>query len=418
MQRKPITRSLTALLLCASVLLSACDDPFANSRTSATTTPGASATTTAQSLSRTSQQTQATATAKPSGGQNNQGLSQNNNGNNPTYVYPDQQIVVQVVQRTHPAVVTVVNRLESQSGGYAGEALGSGFVVDDQGHIYTNNHVIEGSSEGGLSVIFSNGDQVQADLVGTDPVSDLAVLKVDHAITTTLALGSSDNLQVGETVIAIGSALGDFKNTVTVGVISGLNRVLPEAGGTEFGGWIQTDAAINHGNSGGPLIDLNGQAIGINTAVIRGTGDTGTGTGTGIGDVAEGLGFAIPIDTVKRITTQLINEGSVARPYLGVTSRPLSRQIASYYDLRDENGNLLENGALVVDVQPRSAADQAGLQSGDVITSINGNDITEENVLSSVLWQFKPGDTVTLSVVREGQRQDVEVQLGTRPAQP
>jgi 2-alkenal reductase len=318
---------------------------------------------------------------------------------------------VQVVERASPAVVTVVNRLDSVQSGFEGEARGSGVIIDTEGHIITNNHVVEGAQEGGLQVIFSNGDTVQASMVGTDSLTDLAVLKVDESVPGTVPLGSSEHLKVGETVIAIGSALGDFRNTVTVGVVSGLHRILTNENGVNMTEMIQTDAAINHGNSGGPLLNLSGQVVGINTAVVRGSGDSVTGES----DVAEGLGFAIPVDTVRTISSQLIRTGKVPRPYLGVETRAISPQIASYNDLRDENGNLLDHGVIVRSVFRGSAADSAGLRQLDVIVSINDRVIDEEHPLVNVLMNFQPGDTVEVHILRNGRPSTLKATLGERP---
>jgi 2-alkenal reductase len=303
--------------------------------------------------------------------------------------------------------VTVVNRLDSPQG-FGAEARGSGVIIDKDGRIITNNHVVEGAQQGGLQVIFYNGDTVSANLVGADSISDLAVLKVDGPVPGTAELGNSANLKVGETVVAIGSALGDFENTVTAGVVSGLNRSLQRDDGITMEDMIQTDAAINHGNSGGPLLNLLGNVIGINTAVVR--GDSGSG------DVAEGLGFAIPVDTVKTISQQLIRSGQVARPFLGVSVQAINRSISSYYNLRDENGNLLETGVLIVEVSPRTAAAQAGLQAGDVILRLNDMQLGADQPLANALTNFKPGDTVTLTIVRDGRTQQVQVTLGSRPS--
>lgn len=319
----------------------------------------------------------------------------------------EKQAAVMVVEKLSPAVVTVVNRLDA-SQGFSGEARGSGVIIDGEGRIITNNHVIEGAANGGLQVIFYNGETAQATLLGADALSDIAVLKVDHDVPAFAELGNSGNLKVGETVIAIGSALGDFENTVTVGVVSGLNRTLQRGDGTNMENMIQTDAAINHGNSGGPLLNLSGQVIGINTAVVRGSGVGNDG------DVAEGLGFAIPVDTVKTVSAQLISNGKVTRPFLGVRTRPVNRVLASYYDLRDESGNLLETGALIESVVKASAAEKAGLQAGEVITTINNIPIDDNHPLVNILTNFQPNDTVTLHVLRNGKARDLQVVLGTR----
>ncbi len=326
----------------------------------------------------------------------------------PWQIPAEQQAVVKIVEQVRPAVVTVVNRLADQPG-FGGEARGSGVIIDRDGHIVTNYHVIEGAGPDSLQVIFDNGDSAPAALVGGDTISDLAVLKVDGSMPAYAELGDSSQTRVGETVIAIGSALGDFRNTVTVGVISGLNRTLTRPDGVDMENMIQTDAAINHGNSGGPLVNLMGRVIGINTAVVRGSGVAG--------DVAEGLGFAIPVDTVRAISAELIRSGRVARPFLGVQSRPVNRLVSSYYDLRGPDGQLLTAGVLVERVVAGSAAEKAGLAPGDVILKINEFQLDEEHPLVNVLTRFRPGDKVRLTVVRDGKILQMEATLGTRPEQ-
>jgi 2-alkenal reductase len=320
----------------------------------------------------------------------------------------EKQAAVKVVEKTAPAVVTVVNRLDP-SQGFSGEARGSGVIIDTDGRIITNDHVVEGAASGGLQVIFYDGTTSQATLLGSDTLSDLAVLKVNGPVPGFADLGDSSKLKVGETVIAIGSALGDFENTVTVGVVSGLNRTLQRDDGTNMENMIQTDAAINHGNSGGPLLNLSGQVIGINTAVVRGASNSTSG------DVAEGLGFAIPVNTAKTISGQLIKNGKVARPYLGVSTQPVSKALSSYYNLKDENGNLLETGVLIESVVQGSAADKAGLQAGDVIFSVNDLIVDDSHPLANVLTNFQPNDTVTLKVLSNGKTRQLQVKLGARP---
>jgi 2-alkenal reductase len=204
------------------------------------------------------------------------------------------------VKQVGPAVVTIVNK-QSVMGGRGrfpvqATGIGSGVIVDSRGYIVTNYHVIEGQQS--LQVIFSDGTEAAARLVGGDEAADIAVVKVDTAVPAVAELGDSDALEPGQPVVAIGSALGDFRNTVTAGVVSAVHRDLDETLQTSLGDLIQTDAAINEGNSGGPLIDLNGQVIGINVAVVRSTGYQG--------DTAEGLGFAIPANTARQIADSLI----------------------------------------------------------------------------------------------------------------
>ena len=187
-------------------------------------------------------------------------------------------------------------------------------IISDQGYVVTNNHVVAG--QGSLEVIFAEATKAGAQLIGTDQFADLAVLKVSGAVPAVAQLGDFDQLKPGETVVAIGSALGDFRNTVTVGVISGLNRTL-QGQDVNMENMIQTDAAINHGNSGGPLINLRGEVIGINTAVLR---------SSGMGDVAEGLGFSIPANTVKNVTGQIINTGGWPAPIWASAAPPSARR--------------------------------------------------------------------------------------------
>ncbi len=311
--------------------------------------------------------------------------------------------VVRVVQSVGPAVVTVVNQLGSNDpSGAGGEALGSGVIMDTAGHIITNNHVVAGQQS--ITVIYADGKKVNnVQVVGTDTLSDIAVLKVDGPVPATATLGDSSAIMPGETVVAIGSALGDFRNTVTVGVISGVHRNLVGTD-TSMEDMIQTDAAINHGNSGGPLINLDGQVVGINTAILRTTDPNNP-------DVAEGLGFAIPSNTVKSISAQLISKGKVSRPYLGVTTLAVTPSIAAYYNLQDAQGNQLDSGAFVREVRAGTPADRAGVQVGDVIIGINNFKIDTDHGLGTTLTNFNPGDTVTLHLLRNGNTLDLTTTL-------
>jgi S1-C subfamily serine protease len=396
MMRMPIHRPrLLATLLALSIVATSAGCSFTDVPTAPTnnTNPAPSESPTIAGAPTVVPETSATSTAVQATGTGWQ-------------VPAEQQAAVQVVEKVSPAVVTVVNRLDPR-GGFSGESRGSGVIIDKDGRIITNNHVVEGSSANGLEVIFSNGETAPATLLGADPLSDVAVLKVDHDLAAVADLGDSSQLKVGETVIAIGSALGDFENTVTVGVVSGLNRTLQRDDGTNMENMIQTDAAINHGNSGGPLLNLSGQVVGINTAVVR--------QSDGSGDIAEGLGFAIPVDTVRTVSAQLINNGKVVRPFLGVRTTPISKALATYYDLKDENGNPLETGVLVEAVTSGSAAESAGVKALDVILQVDNYVLNEDHPLINVLTSFKPGDNVTLQIIRDGKRLDIKVTLGTRP---
>ena len=315
--------------------------------------------------------------------------------------------IVDAVKKVSPAVVTIVNTLTAQRAPsrfgaprtQPGQAVGTGVIIDAQGYIVTNNHVIEGAQK--IEVLFENGDKAEAKLIGVDTFGDLAIVQVtDKPMPAVAHLGDSSALQVGEPVIAIGSALGDFKNTVTVGVVSGLNRRVDANAASSLEGLIQTDAAINHGNSGGPLLNAAGQVIGINTLVVRSDGG---------GDVAEGLGFAIPASTVQYVSSQLIGGGKVSRPFLGVTYQMLTPQLAAANDLQ------AKSGAWIQDVTANGPAAKVGLQKGDVITAINGIALGDNMPLATALLKNKVGQSVALTVARGGQSLTLNVTLGERP---
>jgi 2-alkenal reductase len=309
----------------------------------------------------------------------------------------EESAIIDVVKKVSPAVVTVVNTLPPQRGFFgtvSPEAQGTGVIIDPSGYIVTNNHVVEGSQA--LSVIMADGTKKKARLIGADKYSDLAVIKIEGTNLPTAELGDSSMLQPGQVVVAIGSALGDFRNTVTMGVVSGLDRTLDTGEGYNIENLIQTDAAINHGNSGGPLCNTAAQVIGINTAIIR---------NSGMGDVAEGIGFAIPSDTVRTVANQLIRTGSVARPYLGIESMAVTRRVASYYDLA------VQTGILITSVSRNTPADKAGLKAGDVILKMDNDVVDAANPLNNALWRHKPGDTVKLTINRAGREITVDVTL-------
>lgn len=309
----------------------------------------------------------------------------------------EESAVIDAVRKAKPAVVTVINQLQTRrsplSGGLAPTASGSGVIIDDKGYIVTNNHVISG--ERNLSVIFSDGTKVDATVVGADAASDLAVLKVTGKVPAVAPLGDSAALEPGQTAIAIGSPLGDFRGTVTVGVVSALNR---KVGSQQ--NLIQTDAAINNGNSGGPLINSLGQVIGINTLVVRASGD---------GNVAEGLGFAIPSNLVRDITTQLISKGKIERPYIGITYQDVDPQVASAMNLG------ASEGVVVMQVEAGSPAGQAGLKEGDVITALDSQKVDADHPLQTILFTHKVGDTVTLTLVRDNKQLQIKLVLALRP---
>jgi 2-alkenal reductase len=272
---------------------------------------------------------------------------------------------------------------------------GTGFFITDQGYILTNNHVVEGTKE--VNIVLSDGTQERATIVGTDPYSDIAVLKTDGKIPAVATLGNSDKLDPGESVIAIGSPLGDFKNTVTVGVVSATGRSIDSGNGYTIENLIQTDAAINHGNSGGPLVNLAGDVIGVNTLIVRNTNN---------GDVAEGLGFAIPITTAQAVAQQIIQQGYFARPYLGISYQPINPDIASRYNLPTQWG------AYVTNVASGSPAAQAGVQVNDIITKIGDVTLDETHAYTNALFKSKPGDVIPITVMRDGKEMQLQVTLG------
>jgi 2-alkenal reductase len=308
--------------------------------------------------------------------------------------------VTQAVQKASPAVVTVVGTVPGQTtyfGTTADQTVsGSGLFISDKGYILTNNHVVEGMTS--ATIILSDGSQEKATIVGTDPYSDIAVLKTDGKVPAVASLGNSDDLKSGETVIAIGSPLGDFKNTVTEGVVSATGRSIDTGNGYQIEGLIQTDAAINQGNSGGPLVDLAGDVIGINTLIVR-SSQTGT--------VAEGLGFSIPINTAQAMAEQIIQNGFVAHPYLGISYQPISPDIAAAYNLPSQWG------AYITKVAANSPAGTANLQEGDIITGIDGTALDESHTYLNTLFNYKPGDQVTLDLIRNNQTMQVKITLGT-----
>jgi S1-C subfamily serine protease len=298
---------------------------------------------------------------------------------------------------------------EQQSG------LGSGFVIDKSGHIVTNFHVVEGADE--VEVSFSNGEEMDAAVIGNDPSTDIAVLKVeaDSRALTPLRLGDSDALRVGDEVVAIGNPLG-FERTMTAGIVSALGRVIEAPNLFAIEGVIQTDAPINSGNSGGPLLNAAGRVVGVNTQIV---------TAGSSGNI--GIGLAVPIDTVKDVAGQLIDHGSVEHAYLGIETQEIEEDIA------DELGLPVKRGLLISRVLPGTPAERAGLRGGteevlvegttwiiggDIIVAADGTELRTWEQLLELIAEKDPGDTMALRIYRDGEPQNVDVQLGRRPASP
>ena len=309
--------------------------------------------------------------------------------------------ITEAVEEAAPAVVTVINNMGTRTTmfgeQYESTSSGSGVFISADGYLITNQHVVEDAVE--LAVIFSNGERRPAELVGEDRYDDLAVLHVEGNIPAYIEWGNSDNLKAGETVIAIGSPLGAFQNTVTVGVVSATDRSIDVSETYELQGMIQTDAAINQGNSGGPLINLEGQLIGINTLIVRGSSTSAP---------AEGLGFAIQSNTARAISTQLINEGHITRPYIGIRWGWITPEIARRYNLP------VEYGVFLTDVIAGGPADEAGLEINDIIVAINGITLDDSQPYTNILFEYKPGDVITLTVYHDGENLTIPITLGER----
>ncbi len=310
---------------------------------------------------------------------------------------PGSEAVVEVVNQLLPTVVTVINRLPS---GQA-QSSGSGFVIDAaRGYVVTNNHVVENvrdtNAGASFDIIFSDNRVVKgAKLIGRDDKTDVAVLQVAPDGLKAAALANSDDVPVGSIVVAIGSALGELQNTVTTGIVSAKGRRVPETDTIVLEDLIQTDAAINEGNSGGPLIwGATKQVVGMNTLVNRQAG-------------SEGLGFSISSNTVRDISAELIKSGKIDRGAIGIGYNLMTPRNAVVLALPTQT-----QGVIVTQIITGSAAAQAGLRTNDVITKINGQQIDGPHPISSILLHTRPGDKVTLTIIRDGKQQTVDVTLG------
>ena len=302
--------------------------------------------------------------------------------------------LTQLYKDVTPGVVDIT--VTSASAGGAGsfdpqggtsQAEGSGFVVDTSGHIVTNEHVVAGATA--ITVRFPNGKTAKATLVGSDPSTDIAVIKVDVAASELhpLSLGSSKNVQPGEEVVAIGSPFG-LADSMTAGIVSAIGRTIQAPNGYSIANAIQTDAPINHGNSGGPLLDLSGNVLGVNAQIESGGGGS------------DGVGFAIPIDSVKSVVNTIVAGGKVVHAYIGIHVGDATN----------------ESGALIGSVSADTPAAKAGLKAGDVITALNGKAITKADDLTAGITAHAPNDKVTLTITRDGKTLKIDVTLGVRPS--
>jgi putative serine protease PepD len=296
-----------------------------------------------------------------------------------------------IYERTHQGVVEISVSEQTSSpfgGNQSQQAQGSGFVYDTAGHVVTNQHVVDGAQS--IKVRFWNGQTYNATVVGADSSTDLAVLKVDapSSVLFPLSLGDSSKVQVGDNVVAIGSPFG-LEQTVTAGIVSALHRQMTSPNGFTIDDSIQTDAAINHGNSGGPLLNSQGRVIGVNSQIASDSGGN------------EGVGFSIPSNTLKSIASQLISSGKAQHAFLGI-------------ELQDSSAS--GGGAQVVQVRANTPARAAGLRAGDVITAVAGKRIGTADELRAAINARRPGDRVSLTYTRNGNSHTVQVRLGSRPS--
>ena len=315
--------------------------------------------------------------------------------------------IIDVASSASPAVVriTISGQEMTDLGSIPATGVGSGVLYDPNGWILTNRHVVQGGNA--LQVELKDGRTFEGTVYGIDTLTDLAIVKIEGTDLPTANLGDSEALEVGQLVIAIGSPLGTYSNSVTSGIVSAKGRTITAEGSTQpLNNLIQTDAAINPGNSGGPLLDAAGNVVGINTAIARDS---------------TGIGFAIPINIAKPIMDQAVAGEQLARPYLGVRYEPVTVALAKKNDLPVEHGALLRPGRAADGserpaVEPNGPADEGGLQDGDIILSVDGQVIDEEHPLDATLSQHAPGRTITVEVQRGTQKITLQVALGTRPS--
>ncbi len=305
----------------------------------------------------------------------------------------DEERIAAVAEKVSPSVVSIVT---SSGRGHVAEGAGTGVIVSKDGYIMTNHHVIDGASQ--ADVVLSNGTRyTDVKIIGSDPLNDIAFIKInDVSDLTPATIGSSGQLRIGQRVVAIGNALGQFQNTVTSGVVSAMGRPLIASSSDgrsqeQLTDLIQTDAAINSGNSGGPLVNLAGQVIGINTAVATD---------------ANGIGFAIPINATLGVLKSVLATGKVSRAFLGVQYRDITPDVQAEEELSVSRGALIGEN-----ITADSPAAKIGLHTGDIITKVNEYVIGKNGSMSSIIGQFQAGDTVTLTMLRDGKERTEKVQL-------
>ncbi len=324
-------------------------------------------------------------------------------GGEKTYKVTEQSQVIEAVKKVSPSVVSITS--EGSTSGLFGsvqktKSAGTGFIVESNGLIATNKHVVS-DKNAVYSVFTSDGKEYKAEIKALDPLNDIAFLKIDGKNLPVAELGNSDDLQVGQSVVAIGNALGQYQNTVTTGVVSGVGRAI-EAGdstGTTaetLENVIQTDAAINPGNSGGPLVNIAGQVIGINTAVDQ---------------QGQLIGFAIPVNMIKKQIDSVKTSGKIERPILGIRYIPITKEFATRNNLKTEKGVLVYGGGDLA-VLPDSPAAKAGIKDGDIVLKMGNDELDSKHSIIGLLQKYSPGDKVTLTILRDGKEQKIEVTLG------
>ena len=327
----------------------------------------------------------------------------------PAQLDPEEQNNVSIYKKVLPAVVNITSTSVSFDFFYGvvpEQGAGSGFIIDKEGHIVTNYHVIANARQ--LEVTLANKKKYKAEVIGADRSHDLAVIKINASSLSVATLGDSSHLQVGQKVYAIGNPFGMFSGTMTRGIVSSI-RSVREPDGVYIDEAIQTDAAINPGNSGGPLLNSKGEVIGINTMIAGTAGQN------------SGIGFAIPINTAKAVLNDLVTFGRVKRPALGIRSLPIGPELA------EQMGLPVDYGVLIISVAPGSAAERAGLKGGserayignipimlggDLIVAIDGQDVVDQQDLSHVMNNHRAGDSVTVTIYRNKRKMDVKVTLG------
>lgn len=323
--------------------------------------------------------------------------------NRETLVLQEGEVISEIFNKVSPSTVTITTEQigsDSYYGQYVNQGSGSGIIISKDGYILTNKHVVADVDV--VTITLDDGTRYEnARVIARDPVNDIAFIKIDGVDNLVPAeLGVSGDVVPGQKVVAIGNALGEFSNSVTSGIISGIGRPIEAAndlGSAEkLENLLQTDAAINPGNSGGPLVNLQGQVVGINTAISA---------------EGEGLGFAIPIDDAKNMIESVLREGKIVKPYLGVRYVVINNEIASSLGLDVTSGALIVGSEGAHAVLPGSPADKAGLKEDDVVLKIGSEEISEGKGLATIISRFKPGDEIELTIVRAGQEQKIKVIL-------